>query len=94
MLLAPTKNLTRSIACLTLACFAILSGNILSAQNNDTAKSGDIKSAVSLPRFESLSKEKKESLRKTLMKVSFCCNVIYILQVHKFKNYHMCNFSL
>ena len=78
MLLAPTNNLTRSIACLTLACFAILSGNVLSAQNDDTTKSGDVKSAVSLPKFESLSKEKKESLRKTLMEAASLLNSIRI----------------
>ncbi len=78
MLLVPKNNLTRSIACLTLASFAILSGAILSAQNDAAIKSGEVKSPAPLPKYERLSKEKKESLRKTLMEAATLLNSIRV----------------
>ncbi|MDA7649898.1 tetratricopeptide repeat protein [Verrucomicrobiales bacterium] len=78
MLLVPKNNPTRSIACLTLVCCTLLIETNLSAQNEASAKSEEIKTLGSPTKYESLSKEKKESLRKILMEAASLLNGIRV----------------
>ncbi len=78
MLLVSKKYLIRTSACLTLACCPLLTVSDLLAQNETTANTKESKTPGLPSKFESLSKEKKESLRKILMEAASLLNGIRV----------------
>ena len=78
MLLVSKKYLTRTSACLTLVCCSLLTVSDLLAQNEATANTKGSKTPDLPTKYESLSKEKKESLRKILMEAASLLNGIRV----------------
>ena len=72
------KTLPRSIAYLTVICCLHVTVTNLSAQNDTASNPNDSKSTSALKKFKTLSKEKKESLRKILMEAATLINGIRV----------------
>ena len=72
------RTLNRSIAYLTVICCLDVTVTNLSAQNDTASNPNDSKSTSALKKFKTLSKEKKENLRKILMEAASLINGIRV----------------